>query len=333
LKVETFLKINNIPYENVRGYKMGKKGKLPFIEYNGERIADSNLILKYLKDKFEANLDGELTEDEISVGRAVRSMLEENTYWTLIFNRYVDNYVEFKKFMSQGPGGIGFNVSQKMFQRKMRGNLDGHGMGRHTKEEVYAIAEDDLRALSTVLGDKPFILGDKITSYDCTVFGLCANILYSGMDNPMKTFILENATNVSDLCDKIKASHWSDWDEIVEGEKIPEPALKKGFSFRKKKKAPKTEAAAVEGAAEGGEDAATDTVADEKTESDEAATSADKDCDTPTEETTAVAEPTEVAETVAEASEEVTENGAAAADEKTEAATTEVASESQPAEA
>lgn len=58
LKVETFLRINSIPYENNRGYKMGKKGKLPWIEYNGERTADSKFIIEYLRNKFEANLDG-----------------------------------------------------------------------------------------------------------------------------------------------------------------------------------------------------------------------------------------------------------------------------------
>lgn len=246
LKVETFLRINGIPYKSIPGYKMGKKGKLPWIEYNGERIVDSKFIIKYLSDKFEADLDTELSEEQVAIGRAVTSMLEENTYWALIYNRYVDNFPEFKKFMAQG-GGIGFNVSQKMFQRKMRSNLEGHGMGRHLKSEVYQIAEDDLSALSKILGDKEFLLGDKISSFDCALFGLCANILYCGMDNPMKTFIQEHATNVSELCNKIKETYWADhWVEVIEAEKAAEPALKKGFSFRKKKtpKAPKSEAAA-----------------------------------------------------------------------------------------
>jgi len=306
LKVETFLRINKIPYENNRGYKMGKKGKLPWIEYNGERIADSKFIFEYLKDKFEANLDQELTDVEVATGRAVTTMLEESTYWALIYNRYVDNFNEFKKFMAQGPGGIGFNVSQKMFQRKMRSNLDGHGMGRHTKEEVYNIAEGDLRALSAILGEKEYILGDKISSFDCAVFGLCANILYAGMDNPLKEFINESTTNISNLCDKIKESYWSDWDAIIESEKAAEPALKKGFSFRKKKtpKAPKAESAA-----EGSDDAATTDEAAEEVSSEEkpeeaAASDAPADvaddAEAPTEETPA-------AETTAAPSEETSE--------------------------
>jgi len=326
LKVETFLRINGIPYENNRGYKMGKKGKLPWIEYTGERIADSRFIINYLKDKFEADLDSELTEEQLAVGRAASSMLEENTYWALIYNRYVDNFNEYKKFMAQGPGGIGFNVSQKMFQRKMRSNLEGHGMGRHVKAEVYQIAEDDLSALSKILGEKEFLLGDKISSFDCAVFGLCANILYCGMDNPMKAYIRDNTSNINDLCDKIKETYWADWDEIIEGEKAAEPALKKGFSFRKKKtpKAPKPEAAADgsdeatssdEPAAEpsseekpADESAAAD---EEKAEDAAAPTEETPVTETPAESTTETNETTEVKETTNETTTEpVTETSA-----------------------
>jgi len=309
LKVETFLRINGIPYENVWGYKMGKKGKLPWIEYNGERIVDSKFIFKYVKDKFEVNMDSELTEEQVAVGRAVSSMLEENTYWALIYNRYVDNFNEYKKFMAQGQGGIGFNVSQKMFQRKMRSNLEGHGMGRHIKTEVYEIAQDDLCALSKILGEKEFLLGDKISSFDCAAFGLCANILYSGMDNPMKTCIQENFQNVNNWCDKIKETYWADWEEIIESGKVAEPALKKGFSFRKKKtpKAPKPDAAA-EGSDEAtsSDEPAAEAVSEEKP-AEESAAAEETTTEEKAEDATAPTEETPVAETPAESTTETSE--------------------------
>lgn len=245
LKIETFLKINDIPYDNQFGYKTGRKGKLPWVEYNGESQPDPKFAIEFLAEKFDANLDSTLTAEQSAVGRAVSTMLEENTYWVLVYNRYLDNFNEFKKIMAQGAG-IGFNVSQKMHQRKMSKDLDGHGLARNTKEEVYKIAEEDIKALSVILGDKDYIMGENISTFDCTVFGLCANILYSSMDTPMKTFLKDNAQNVCTLCDKIKDTYWPDWTEVVEAEKV-EPALKKGFSFRKKKtKAPKKETPAEE---------------------------------------------------------------------------------------
>lgn len=248
LKLETFLRINKIPYENQYGYKLGRKGKLPWIEYKGEKKADSNLVIDYLNNKFEVNMDSDFTGEQLALGRAARIMLEENTYWALIFNRYVDNLSEYKKFMAPpSGGGLGFTFSQKMFQRKMRQNLDGHGLGRHTKEELYQIAEQDLQAVSDLLGDKAFLLGDTISSFDCAIFGLIANILHSGLESPLSTYIKENATNLSALCDRVKETYWEDWSEVLDKAEKVEPNLKKGFSFRKKKtKAPKPAPAPAE---------------------------------------------------------------------------------------
>lgn len=312
LKLETFLRINKIPYENQYGYKMGKKGKLPWIEYKGERKADSNLIIDYLNETFEVNIDTDFTGEQLAFGRAARIMLEENTYWALIFNRYVDNLNEYKKFMPPPSGGsLGFSFSQKMFQRKMRSNLDGHGLGRHTREELYKIAEQDLKAVSDLLGEKAFLLGDTISSYDCAVFGLCANILYSGMESPLSTYIKENAANLSALCERVKEAYWQDWEEICEkGEKI-EPNLKKGFSFRKKKtKTPKQKDAPAD-EAQADEAAATEenTTAEENTENN---TPDEKpvengDLESPAEEVPAVTPTETTAETPTESETVVTE--------------------------
>ena len=50
-------------------------------------------------------------------------MLEENTYWALQYNRWIDNFAEFKKVIQpEGGGGIGFNVNSKLTQRKVSGD-------------------------------------------------------------------------------------------------------------------------------------------------------------------------------------------------------------------
>jgi len=316
LKLETYLRIHKIPYENQYGYKMGKKGKLPWIEYKGERKADSNCIIDFLNEKFEVNLDSDFTGEQIAVGRATRSMVEENTYWAIIYNRYVDNYNEFKKFIATPNGaGIGFSVSQKMFQRKMRANLDGHGLGRHSKDEIYSIAENDLKAVSDLLGDKSYLLGEEPSTYDCAVFGLLANVLYSGMESPLSTYIKENAQNLSAYCERVKEAYWADWGEMVLGEKA-EPALKKGFSFRKKKtKTPKVKEPEKEGeeapaaetpaedAAPAAEETTENTTPEEKpVENGEVPSSEEAATETPAEETPAP-EPSPDTETPAETTE------------------------------
>ena len=90
LKVETFLRMTNLTYENI-DHKMkykSKKGQLPFIELNGKEIADSDLIIKELSEKFEKNLDDGLTAEQKVTSHAFESMLNNHTSWVVRWWRY-----------------------------------------------------------------------------------------------------------------------------------------------------------------------------------------------------------------------------------------------------
>jgi hypothetical protein len=58
-----------------------KKGQLPFIELNGEEIADSAIILKELGQRFEKDLDARLNNDQKNVSHAMISMIENHLVW------------------------------------------------------------------------------------------------------------------------------------------------------------------------------------------------------------------------------------------------------------
>ena len=81
LKLETFLRMAKIPYENEYGLKFSKKGKIPWIEFNGQEIADSNFCIQFLKREFNVDIDSHLSDSEKAIAHSVRTMLEENTYW------------------------------------------------------------------------------------------------------------------------------------------------------------------------------------------------------------------------------------------------------------
>lgn len=58
-----------------------KKGQLPFVELNGEEIADSAIILKELAQQFEKDLDAGLSNDQKNVSHAMISMIENHLVW------------------------------------------------------------------------------------------------------------------------------------------------------------------------------------------------------------------------------------------------------------
>uniref|UniRef100_A0A2S2PCF0 Thioredoxin-like fold domain-containing protein n=1 Tax=Schizaphis graminum TaxID=13262 RepID=A0A2S2PCF0_SCHGA len=86
LKVETWLRLAGLKYENV-DHKMkhrSKKGQLPFIELNGEEIADSTLIIKELSQKFGKDIDASLSQDQRNISHAMISMIENKLVWCVI---------------------------------------------------------------------------------------------------------------------------------------------------------------------------------------------------------------------------------------------------------
>jgi hypothetical protein len=82
LKLETFLRMAKIPYENADySMKWSSKGKMPWIEYNGQAIADSNFCVQFLSEEFKIDVDAHLNEEQKGIATAMLVMLEENTYW------------------------------------------------------------------------------------------------------------------------------------------------------------------------------------------------------------------------------------------------------------
>ena len=80
LKLETFLRMAKLPYENDFSFTFSKKGKMPWIEFNGQEVADSNFCVRFLQklENFKwmwIHIRAPPKEQLVTV------LLEENTYW------------------------------------------------------------------------------------------------------------------------------------------------------------------------------------------------------------------------------------------------------------
>ncbi|KAL9961692.1 hypothetical protein ACROYT_G030686 [Oculina patagonica] len=73
--------MTKIPYENEYGFQFSKKGKMPWIEFNGQEVADSNFCIQFLKKELQVDIDSHLSAREKAIAHSIRTMLEENTFW------------------------------------------------------------------------------------------------------------------------------------------------------------------------------------------------------------------------------------------------------------
>ena len=189
MKVETYLRMCNLPYTtvNVLNPAKGPKGKLPYITDGANTVADSSFILDYLKATYGDKLDAGLDPRTRAEAHALRRLMEEHLYWCAVYDRWAvdENWALTKPaFFGSLPPGVRDLVAALARRGQLRA-LRGHGVGRHTSGEIYALGCADLTALSDFLADKPFFLGAEPTALDATAYAFLANLLWVPIDSPL----------------------------------------------------------------------------------------------------------------------------------------------------
>lgn len=190
LKVHAYCTLNGIPFEfngNVDNLRKAPKGKLPYIEDDGQIIPDSFFIIEYLKEKHGDSLDANLSDDQKALSHLVTTALDEGLYWALIHSRWVDDAAwELVKVDFFGGMPFPLKVIVPIVARKdVRKSLRAQGYGRHSEPELTQIANKSLQSLSDLLGDKAFFFGDDIHSLDVNVYAMLAQLILVTLDTPL----------------------------------------------------------------------------------------------------------------------------------------------------
>jgi glutathione S-transferase len=94
-----------------------------------------------------------------------------------------------------------------VLKRTFEKQLYARGMGRHAEEVIIAQGKSDLDALSVLLGNQPYFLGDQPSSIDACVFGFLGVSLYVDGDNPLYQY---GATieNLMRYCERMRARYF-----------------------------------------------------------------------------------------------------------------------------
>lgn len=192
LKLEAWLRMTGIKYDirEVADPRKGPKGKLPFIRDDELELSDTCLIIDYLNKQHNLQIDDHLSPSDRAVALAFERMLSEHLYWALLYNRWVDdNWAKIKDAFFATLPSVLRGVVPVIAQKNIKNELDGHGMGRHSRDEIYEFANQDLKAISDFLADKPYLMGDQISTVDATLYAFLCNILDVHLRSPMKDYL------------------------------------------------------------------------------------------------------------------------------------------------
>jgi glutathione S-transferase len=188
-KAEVLLKMAGVPYrKDTTGFKKAPKGKLPYIDDGGLLVADSTFIRLHLQRRYDIDFDAGLSPSERGVAWAFEKMCEDHLYWALVHSRFMDD-ANFnagpRRFFDGAPAPIR-PLIVAMVRRQVRRTLWGHGMGRHSEEEIAQLAVRDLAAIADFLGDKPYLMGSRPCGADATVFAFVAGCFPARFKTPIR---------------------------------------------------------------------------------------------------------------------------------------------------
>ena len=213
-KVELAMRIAGIEYQRIdtsQNLQKAPKAKLPFIEDNGKIIADSVFIYDYLQENYDFDVDDWLTTEQKAIAQLIGKSLDENLYWIIVHSRWIKDDVWpiiDKQFFAPLPFPLNKLIS-KIARSSTRKQINGHGMGKHTDEEILKIAHASWNSLSVLLADKPYFFGDKISSLDITAFAMLSGFTLSNLPAPINKEI-EQYSNLLEFNKRIASAYYSD---------------------------------------------------------------------------------------------------------------------------
>lgn len=191
-KLETWLRIAGIAYEVVDtgNPRSAPKGKLPFIEDGGVRIADTSLIIEHLKKTRGADPDAWLDQNQRAIATLVQRTLEEHYAFVLLHTHFIreQGWKHTQATFDSVPGLIRPLVG-RMVRARMRKILWFQGLSRHSDQEIMKRAVQDWESILTVMGEGPFFFGAKPASIDAITFATLASTILTPIESPVRDYV------------------------------------------------------------------------------------------------------------------------------------------------
>jgi len=136
-KTEVQLKMAGLTYRKERAMPPASpKGQLPYIEDDGEKIADSTFIRAHIERKYGFDFDAGLDREVRAQAWAFERMIEHHVYWALVGARWVD-----ADNFAKGPSHFFDNMPEHLRDRvredaqfQVAQNYRLSGLGRHAPD-------------------------------------------------------------------------------------------------------------------------------------------------------------------------------------------------------
>ena len=209
-RVEAYLRLIQKPYikAETKGLMENPRRKVPFANIRGQMIDDSSAILFTLRHYFDVKIDDHLTEEQLVTGHLIRQMLFGSLYWVELHQNF-ETEIGRKRFrdgmQKKFPHILSSMICAMVF-RGIHDELFGSGIGRMPHSVIVKKGQDDVKCLSSLLGNKKYFFGEKPTSYDADVYAFLVLLFHdeAQVANPWVTDIAKECANLVEHTNRMR---------------------------------------------------------------------------------------------------------------------------------
>ncbi|WP_315837243.1 glutathione S-transferase family protein [Bradyrhizobium prioriisuperbiae] len=210
-KTEVQLKMAGLDYLKQPGTMpdSSPKGQLPYIDDGEQRVADSTFIRVHIETTHGLDLDEGLSPRQRAEAWATERMIENHLNWASGYARWMlpENF-------EKGPARFFDGVPEHMraavvedIQGRVAESMRVAGLARHAPDEIVELGARSLSALSLILGDHPYLMGERPSSLDATTFAALAGLMTPFFDSPLRQRALQ-FKNLAAYVDRMMARYY-----------------------------------------------------------------------------------------------------------------------------
>ncbi len=189
-KTEVQLQMAGLGYRKEQAFpEQSPKGQMPFIDDDGQLVADSTFIRGHIERKYGIDLDAGLNPRQRAEAWAIERMVENHFGWTVGHARFFlpENFEKGPAhFFDHAPEPQRSAMREAMMERA-RETFLAVGVLRHSPEEIAQLGGRSIEALAQFLGDKPYLLADRPTAVDAIAFAALAALVTPFFESPLRS--------------------------------------------------------------------------------------------------------------------------------------------------
>jgi glutathione S-transferase len=161
-----------------KGQALTKAGKLPVLDYDGERIADSSRIAAFLEERHPEPPLVPRDARERALAHLIEDWADESLYWFEVRFRMADPVAlgRAAELLCVGRPAVERAVFRVALRQMYRSKLDAQGLGRLSDGEAVRAFEAHLDALEALLEGHDFLVGSALSLADVAVVSQLAEI-------------------------------------------------------------------------------------------------------------------------------------------------------------